>query len=102
MVVGGEQRLGGALGAGVQVLDHGAGDRQAVVGARAATDLVEEDEGAPGGAAQDRGRLQHLDHEGRLPARDVVLGADAGEDAVDNTDAGRGGGHEAARPAPSA
>ena len=33
---------------------------------------------------QDVGGLLHLDHEGRLPAGDVVRGADAGEDPIDD------------------
>ena len=43
------------------------------------------------------GRLLHLDHEGRAPARQIVHGADAGEDAVHQPDARRLGRHERAR-----
>jgi hypothetical protein len=45
---------------------------------------------------QDVGRFDHLDHEGGLPGVDLVLRADAGEDAVDQPDPGRSGGDEGA------
>ena len=96
VVVGGEQRLGAERGVVVDVLGHGAGDGEAVVGARASSDLVEDDERPLGGVAQDLRRLHHLDHERRLSRREVVLQPHAGEDAVDDTDARRVGGHEAA------
>jgi hypothetical protein len=35
---------------------------------------------------QDVAGFAHLDHEGRLPAREIVTGTDAGEDAVDRAD----------------
>ena len=71
----------------VQVLGDRPGDGEAVVGARAAADLVEDDQRAPRGVAQDGGGLAHLDHEGALAARQVVARADAREDAVDDADA---------------
>ncbi len=37
---------------------------------------------------QDVRRFDHLHHEGGLPGMDLVLGADAGEDPVDQADAG--------------
>ena len=49
-----------------------------------------------GRVVEDVGDLAHLDHEGGLAAGEVVLGADAREDAVDDADAGRGRGHEGA------
>ena len=96
MVVGGEERLGAQGGVVVDVLDHRPGDGDAVVGAGAAADLVQDEQAAGGGVVQDVGGLDHLDHEGGLPGVDLVLGADAGEDAVDEADAGGGGGDEAA------
>ena len=39
------------------------------------------------GVVQDVRRLAHLDHEGGLPAREIVARADAGEDAVHEIDA---------------
>ena len=41
-----------------------------------------------GGVMEDIGRLRHFDHEGRLPGGNVVAGADAGEDAVNETNTG--------------
>jgi hypothetical protein len=94
VVVGGEE--GAAAVRLVEVLDDGPGDREAVVGGGAAADLVEDDEAAGCREVQDRGGLDHLDHEGRAAAGEVVGGADAGEQAVDDADAGAGGGDEAA------
>jgi hypothetical protein len=53
VVVGREQRA--AFPVVVQVLGDGPGDREAVVGARAAADLVEDDEGCGASPAQDGG-----------------------------------------------
>ncbi len=80
----------------MDVFDDRPGDGDAVVGAGAAADLVEDEQAAVGGMVEDVGGLEHLDHEGGLPGVDLVLGADAGEDAVDNADAGRSGGDIAA------
>ena len=46
--------------------------------------------------AHDRRRFDHLDHERAPPGGDVVVGADAGEDAIDDADMRRLGRHEAA------
>ena len=61
----------------------------AVVGAGAAADLVEDDQAARRRVVQDVRRLHHLDHERALARGQVVLRADAGEDAVDQADARR-------------
>ena len=42
---------------------------------------------------QDRRGLDHLDHEGRAAARQIVGGADPAEQAVDDADPGRAGRH---------
>ena len=68
----------------MQVLDAGPGDREAVEGRRAAADLVEDDQRTRGRLIEDRRRLDHLDHEGRTAAREIVRRADAGEQAVDD------------------
>ena len=70
------------------------GEAQPVEGRRAAADLVEDDEAARRGAVQDVRRLLHLDHEGRLAARDVVGRADAGEDPIDDRQLGAAARHE--------
>ena len=77
-VVGGEQRARARhLG---QVLGDRPGERDAVEGARAPPDLVEDHEAAVGRVVEDVRGLAHLDHERRLAAREVVLGADAREE----------------------
>ena len=45
---------------------------------------------------QDRRRLDHLDHEGRAAARQIVGGADAAEQAIDDADMGGPRRHEGA------
>ena len=70
----------------VEVLGDGPRDREAVVRARAAADLVEDDERAARRATEDVRRLLHLDHEGALAAREVVARADAREHAIDDAD----------------
>jgi hypothetical protein len=78
------------------MLDRGPGDREPVEGRGAAADLVEDDERARSGLVQDRGGLDHLDHEGRASAREIVGRADAREQPVDDADMGAGSGHEGA------
>ena len=95
VVVGGEQRLG-PRGVLVDVLDDAPGDGYAVVGARAASQLVEKDEAALAHVVEDGGCLGHLYHKGGLAQRDVVAGAHAGENLVHDADAGLLGGHETA------
>ena len=96
MVVRGEKRAAVQLRAVVDVFDDGAGDGEAVPGGGAAADFIEDDEAAVAAAGEDARRLDHLDHEGALARVNLVLGADAREDAVHQTDAGLVGGHEAA------
>ena len=96
VVVGGEEGAGMAAGVLVDVLDDGPGDGDAVVGAGAAAELVEEHKAAGAEVVEDVAGLGHLDHEGGLADGDVVGGTDAGEDLVDEAYAGAVGGHEAA------
>ena len=70
----------------VQMLDHRPGDRQPVERRGAAPDLVENDERAPRRLIEDRGGLDHLDHEGRAAAGEIVGRADAREQPVDDAD----------------
>ena len=81
----------------VQVFKRCPGDGKPVIGRRSAPDLVENDDGAVVGLVQDRGGLDHLDHEGRAAPREVVGRADPAEDLADDADMGAGGGHETAR-----
>ncbi|MNR40577.1 hypothetical protein D3C85_1588760 [compost metagenome] len=76
----GKQGVGTQLG---QALGGGPGQRQAVEGTGTAADFVHQHQAALGGVVQDVGGFAHLDHEGRTAARQVIAGADTGEDAVD-------------------
>ena len=80
----------------VEMLDRGPGDREPVEGRGAAADLIENDERALGRLVEDRRGLDHLDHEGRAPARQIVGGADPAEQTVDDADARRFGRDEGA------
>ena len=93
-VVGGEQRVAAVLVG--QVAGHCVGQCQAVVGGGATADLIHQHQRMRGGVMQDVAGLGHFDHEGRLPAGEVIAGADAGEDAVDRPDQRTAGRHEAA------
>ena len=70
----------------VQVLDRGPGDGEPVERRGAAADLVEDHEGARRRLVEDGGRLDHLDHEGRASAREIVGRADAREQPVDDAE----------------
>ena len=89
MVVRGEERLRAAARVVVQILHDGAGDGQPVIGAGATPDLVQDHQAARRRVMQDVRRLDHLDHERALPGGEVVLRADAREDAVHQPDARR-------------
>ena len=62
------------------------GQRDAVVGAGAAADLVEDHQAARRRVVEDVRRLGHLHHERALAAAQLVAGADAREDAVGQAD----------------
>ncbi len=72
------------------------GQRQAVEGTGAASDFVHQYQTFIGGVVQDVCRFAHFDHERRAPARQVVAGADAGEDPVDQRQFAAGSRDEAA------
>ncbi len=84
VVVRGEE--GARLQHVVQVLGDAPREAEPVEGAGAAPDLVEDDEAARGGVVDDERGLVHFDHEGALAARQIVAGADTGEDAVHQPD----------------
>ena len=91
VVVGGEDAAGAEaaqLGRGGQVLGHRPGDREAVEGGGAAADLIEQHQRARRGVVKDVGGFGHLHHEGGLAGRQVVAGADTGEDAIGDAQAG--------------
>ena len=66
---------------GCNVVQDGLGDSDAVVGAGATTELVENDEGAWCGFGKDLLGLGEFDEECRLGGEDVVVGAESGHDA---------------------
>ena len=69
---------------------------KSVVSRSAAPDFIENHQTARRGIIQNVSRFVHLDGEGRLAGRQIVLGADAGEDAINQTDFGFARGHETA------
>jgi len=71
----------------MQVFDDAPGQAEAVEGAGATSDFIEDDETARGGVVEDVGGFAHFDHESGLAPREVVARANAGEDAVHEIDA---------------
>lgn len=69
-------------------MEGGEGDGGSVLWRCTPADLVHDDEGTGGGLAEDGGGLEHLDHEGGLGGVEVVRGAEAGEDCVDQAELG--------------
>ena len=76
------------------VLHDRAGDGHSVVGGSASSDLVEKHEGTRRNVVEDHRGLEHLHHEGRLSAGNVVRSTDAGEYLVAVADAGLCGRNE--------
>ena len=70
----------------VQLLDDRPSQAQAIVGARAATDLVEDHQRSLGGGIEDPGRLDHLDHERTLTLGQFVAGSDPRKELIGNPD----------------
>ena len=66
----------------VQALGDRPGDRDAIVGRCATADLIEQHQAPARSGVQDRARLTHLDHKGRLAAHQVVGRADAREKTI--------------------
>ncbi len=96
VVVGGEQRFGAGALVVVQVFGEAPGDADAVVGAGAAPDFVEQDERAVADIVHNQRGFVHFHHKRTFAAADVVAGAHAGEHLVYQADAGAFGGHETA------
>ena len=94
VVVGGEE--GAAADFVVEVFGDAPGDGEAVECGCAASDFIEDDEAAVRGVIEDVRRFVHFHHEGRLTSREVVVGADAGEDAVGEAESHGFGGDETA------
>ena len=86
MIVGGEE------GAGfvdfVQMLDRCPGNRQAIESGGSPADFIENDQRPVSGLVENCGRFDHLHHEGRSSAGQVVSSTDTGEQPVDDADMG--------------
>ena len=68
----------------LQMLDDSPGDAESVERRSAAADFVEQDQARRRGVIEDAGDFAHFDEERRTAAREIVGGADAREDAVDD------------------
>ena len=80
----------------MQVFAHAPRDRHTVVGARATTDFVQQHQRAPRRGMQNSARFTHLHHKRGLSAHQIVAGANASEQAVDNGEFGAARRHVAA------
>ena len=83
-VMGGEQ--GECPYRAGQMRRTGPRQRQAVEGAGAASDFINQYQAIRGGVVQDISRFAHLYHERRTAGRQIVGCADPGENPVDGTD----------------
>ena len=92
--MGGKQGLGPALLDIAQIFHRGPGDAEAVKGAGAAANLVQNHKRTPGSVAQDIGSFAHFHHESALSACQVIGRAHAGEHVVHQGDVGLLGGDE--------
>ena len=88
----GEQCLGADVT--MDVLDHGPGEREAVISGGPAADFVQHDQAARRGGVQDHRGLGHLHHERGTAAREIIRRADAREHAIDDRNQRGFGRHE--------
>ena len=79
-----------------EILTGSPGNRQTIIGAGAAPDLIQNDQTARPGVVENIGQLAHLHKEGGLPLCQIVRGADARKDAVTHPDMRLRAWHEAA------
>ena len=96
MIVCGEEGLGCPFRRVVEVFRDRPCDAQAVEGARAPADLVEEDEALGRRVVENVRRLVHLYEKGALAPGQIVRGAHPREDAVHDADPGGSRGDEGA------
>src|SRR5688572_29155621 len=92
VIVRGEKRARADLI--VEILHNAPSERQSIKRAGAAPDLIEDDEAARTGVVEDIRSLAHFHHEGGLAAREIVAGANARKNAIDQIDARFFGRHE--------
>ena len=83
----------------MQVFNDGAGDGQTIIRARASADFVKDNQAVLRCMVKDRRGLFHLDHKGAFSRGDVILGANTGKNAVDQSDTRAACGHKTARSA---
>jgi len=87
---------GAGSGVLLQMLNDGPSNGETVKSGGAAADFVEQDQARGRGVIKDSGNLGHFDEEGGAAAGEIVAGADAREDAVDDGQLGLARGNEAA------
>src|SRR4051812_32037730 len=80
----------------LQMLDYGPGDGEAIEGGGAAADFVEKYETGGCRVVEDGGDLTHFNEEGGAAASEIIAGADAREDAIDDGQLGLPRGNKAA------
>src|SRR5689334_3636340 len=95
MVMSGEQSP--ASDRIVEELRDRPGQRHAVESACSTADFIQDHQTLWGGVIEDIGGFDHLDHEGALPAAQLIRRADTSEDSIHNAKPGRFGWDEAAR-----
>ena len=78
----------GAAG-GMNVFNHRPGNGQPIVGSSAPANFIQQDQRFRRGRIQDGRRLGHLNHKRGASAGQIVVGANAGKDAVHNRQARR-------------
>ena len=61
----------------VEMLNHGLGKREAVIGTSSTSDLIEDDQTVRGGTVENPGSLSHLHQKRTRPAGKIITGTDA-------------------------
>src|SRR5687768_17970754 len=96
MVMRGKQCSCAQMLSRVDVLGDCPGDAQAVVGARPAPYLIQENKALPAGAVEDLRGFQHFDHERASAGGEIVGSTDSGKNSVYKAYVRFGGWDEAA------
>ena len=94
MIMGGEECAG--CRNIVQVFDNCPRNSQAIVGARAPADFIQDNEAMPRGMVQDGSGFLHLHHERAFAGRNVIFSANARKNAIYHPNARTPGRHKAA------
>src|SRR5512147_673817 len=96
VIVGGEECPGTEVLAVVYVFCDRPGNAQAVIGAGATADLIQQNQTSAGCAVENMGALGHFDHKRTLPCGEIIGCADAGKNPVHQSDMGLARGDETA------